>query len=525
MRLREIGRQPPLVVTALGLILLQNPLAFAQSSGFSITPVVKRGDPITDGGRFFPSEDSEGRVVGLNALNSRGDVAIDADTSGSCSVGRFLISGGESIRLADFCRQTPWGKMGLLGPVNINNHGQAAYLAGPVNGDRILSTLFLYSDGEISRIIGEGDATPVGSVFNGCGFSQPSINNSGDVAFSACIQPFGGPIGDGVFVYSGGVILKVLTDGDPFPTGGELVVNFIPPVDTFINDRGDMLFFAGLIVSPAIKERYGLFLSTEEGLKTVVLDGDPMPTGGIVMRETLTYGALNNKRDVAFLAILQDGPTKSGIFISSNGQVTKVIAEGDQTPLGGVFASQGRRLASLVRPRFNNNSAVAFYAPITNGAAPWAIFLASPRAMVKVVAIGDHLPTGGKIRDINSFALNDLGQVAFFAAVKNGPQGVFLATPLAPEITKVKVKRKGGSLELRVDGSAMITNDTVIEINGVALTDLKYPSAFQEDGGTITRVISRDARIEQLVPLGQTVEVSVFNSLTNLRSAARSFTR
>lgn len=71
----------------------------------------------------------------------------------------------------------------------------------------------------------------------------------------------------------------------------------------------------------------------------------------------------------------------------------------------------------------------------------------------------------------------------------------------------------------------MITNDTVIEINGVALDSMDYPSDFRVDGGFTTRVVSRDARLEQLLSLGQTVQVTVFNSLTNLRSNPASLTR
>ena len=43
----------------------------------------------------------------------------------------------------------------------------------------------------------------------------------------------------------------------------------------------------------------------------------------------------------------------------------------------------------------------------------------------------------------------------------------------------------------------MITNDTVIEINGVPLDAIDYPSDFREDGGFTTRLVSRDSRLEQ----------------------------
>ena len=148
--------------------------------------------------------------------------------------------------------------------------------------------------------------------------------------------------------------------------------------------------------------------------------------------------------------------------------------------------------------------------------------------MLKVVAVGDELPSGETIREIDTFALNDLGQVAFFAYGKKGkqnPLGVYVATPAPPQIKSIKVKRKKGALELRVNGKGMITSDSVIEINGLPLVELDYPADFREDGGTITRVISHDSRLQQLIPEGQTVQVTIFNSLTNKRSAATALTR
>ena len=47
------------------------------------------------------------------------------------------------------------------------------------------------------------------------------------------------------------------------------------------------------------------------------------------------------------------------------------------------------------------------------------------------------------------------------------PLGVFLATPNAPAIASVKLKQKKGALQLIVNGSALIDNDSIIEVNGV----------------------------------------------------------
>jgi hypothetical protein len=498
--------------------------AFGQSSGFNVTPIIKRGDPVSDGGRFFDCDGCEGRVIGLHALNNLGDVAIGGDISGSCFEGRFIISGGESIRLADFCQQTPFGKFGILGSVNVNDNRQAAMLVGVIVDSRIDAALLLFSEGRLTKIVQEGDISPIGTIFKGCGFGQPAINATGDVAFFACGETKEGFFfGDGVFKYSGGQISKVVVSEDPSPIGGTFALNFVPAQAVQMNQDGDVLFRAGVILGPFGPEKLGLFLATGEGIKKIEVDEDRLPSGGVVTKNTFGLGDLNNKGDVAFAVGITGGQSDSGIFLYSENRTSKIMAEGEPTPIGGKFSTLVD--PSFILPRINNNGTVAFIDKVKGGSGPSAIFLASPNAIVKVAAVGDRLPTGGKIHEITTFALNDLGQVAFYADVKKGPKGVFLATPLAPTISKIKLKHKSSGFELRVNGNGMITNDTVIEINGVALQDLSYPLDFQENGGTTTRVVSRDARLEQLIPEGQAIQVTVYNSLTNLRGAPKVFTR
>jgi hypothetical protein len=516
-----------LMALMLGQIFFAPSQASGQSGGFALTPIIKRGDAVSDGGRFFDCNSCEGRVIGLHALNNRGDVTIGADIiQGACLSGRFLISEGKDIKLADSCRMTPFGRFSLLGPANVNDQGQVAVNTGVIVNDRFVDMLLFFSQGELSQVVKEGDTTPVGTIFKGCGFGQPAINNNGDVAFHACAETAGGSFNDGVFVYSKNAMRKVIVSGDPSPFGGPFVLNFFPAQPSQINDNGDVLFRAGVRLNEST-EKQGLFLATSSGFTRILFDGDPVPSGGIIMPGTFANFDLNNKREVTFSVRLSEGTSDSGIFLYSAGQVSKIMAESDSTPLGGRFAPlvdpEGRE--DFPTPRINDNSMVAFKVRVADGSASSAIFLASPQAIIKVAAIGDNLPTGGKIKEITSFALNDFGQVAFYAEVKNGPKGIFLATPLAPEIRKIKLKRKRGRLELRVDGSAMITNDTVIEINGVALDEMSYPESFRENGGTTRRTVSRDSRLEELIPEGQSVQVAVFNRLTRLRSATVEFAR
>jgi hypothetical protein len=513
-------------------ILLFPIAATAQSTAFTITPIVKRGDPSADGGRFFDCDDCEGRINGSHAFNNRGDVALAADVvSGSCFINRYLVSGGQSFRVADFCHATEFGKLTLLGLLNLNDQAQVAINTGVTVNNKIVEMLLLYSNGTLTKIVEEGDTSPIGTIFKGCGFGEPAINNKGEVAFFACGETKDGFFsGDGAYMYSGGEIRKVVVSNDPSPIGGTFALNFIPAQAVHLNDNGDVLFRAGVILDPTIKEKLGLFLATTEGVRKIEVDGDPMPGGGVVKENTLGIGDLNNKGEAVFAVALSGGTSDLGIFLNSAGQIKKVMVVGDSSPIGGSFSAlrDPQRDQEFPIPRINDNSAVVFKAVVTNGSAPAGLFLASPKAIVKVVAIGDQIATGETIRVIDTFALNDLGQVAFFAYGKKDktkPLGVYVATPVSPQIKKIKLKSKRGVLELRVNGNAMITNDTVIEINGVPLGAIDYPSDFREDGGFTTRVVSRDPRLEQLISSGQTVQVTVFNSLTNRRSEAKAFTR
>ena len=527
---KVVVRATLMAVTILLQVYAAPSQAFAQSSGFAIAPLVKRGDPSPDGGRFFGCDDCEGRINGSHAFNKLGHAAVAAETEGRCAATLFHVTELGSTILADTCTETPYGKLGF-GSANINEQGQAAFLALPLLSGAFVGTIFLHSGGNLTRLVAQGDATPVGTVFGGCPFSEPSINNRGEVAFGACSDLDRQVFRDGVFLYSAGEIRKVVLSHDPSPIGGEFALNFFPAVDGFINDSGDVLFQAGVIIDASIREKFGLFIATHGTFEKVVVDGDGMPGGTTVRPGTLGIGDLNNNAEVAFTVALS-GTSDTGIFLRSGGAVRKIMSEGDQTPIGGTFATLDDPdlfdKAIFIRPRINDNSAVAFKAKVKNGNSPLCILLGSPRAMLKVVAVGDELPTGETIKELDTFALNDLGQVAFFAYGKKGkqnPLGVYVATPETPQIKSIKLKRKKGALELRVTGKGMINSDSVIEINGLALRDMDYPADFREDGGTITRVISRDSRLQQLIPEGQTVQVTVFNSLTNKRGAAAALTR
>lgn len=511
--------------TALGVLvmvattLLGTP---ARAQGFEFSPIVRPGEPSPDGGGFFRCDDCSVTIPGLHAFNNSGTVAIRPDP-GICPNRLFLVSQASRVLLADTCNETPVGILAGLGRVSINDLEQTVLTGAPIVDGRFVEMVLLYSGGQVTKVAAEGELTPIGTVFGGMNcftFGEPSINNNGEVAFGACTTDDIGRFFDGVFAYSGRVLRKVVVGGEPSPIGGTFSLNFLPPAQVRINNRGEMLFQAEVLFDgPPLRGTLGLFLAGQDGIKKIEVNGDQMPAGGTVTPRTFAFGDLNDNGDVAFTVGLTGTESDTGIFLYSEGSISKIMLEGETTPLGGKFSSLVSQ--RFTPPRLNNNGSVAFSAHMTDGPSPFGVFLASERAMVKVVAVGDRLPTGEKIKQIGSFALNDNGDIAFVAfraKVEFDPLGLWLATPATPTISSAALKFKRGAFELRVNGSGFITNDSVIEINGEPVDERSYPEGFRKKGGTTTRVVSRDPMLDGLIPVGQSVSITVFNPLTNKRS-------
>jgi hypothetical protein len=90
-----------------------------------------------------------------------------------------------------------------------------------------------------------------------------------------------------------------------------------------------------------------------------------------------------------------------------------------------------------------------------------------------------------------------------------------------PVITRVRLK---GGAKLQVDGVNMVTNSSVIEIDGAQEDKLKYPSAFRLANGTTTRIMTK-RDVSALLPPGEEVMITVFIPNTGQRSDPFPFTR
>jgi Subtilase family len=90
-----------------------------------------------------------------------------------------------------------------------------------------------------------------------------------------------------------------------------------------------------------------------------------------------------------------------------------------------------------------------------------------------------------------------------------------------PVITKVKFKSGG---KLVVDGAGFTTDDSEIEIDGTAVTKVKYPSDYRLPNGQTTRLITK-GDVSGLLPKGVEVAITVFTPGSGKRSEPFLFSR
>jgi subtilisin family serine protease len=93
-----------------------------------------------------------------------------------------------------------------------------------------------------------------------------------------------------------------------------------------------------------------------------------------------------------------------------------------------------------------------------------------------------------------------------------------------PSLTTVKYKKNAKTLV--VMGAQFRQGTSVIEIDGVAMPVINYPSSSQTEDGTFTVMEgTAPGRIKFFLPKRVTVQVTVYDTLTKLRSAPVAFKR
>ena len=199
-----------------------------------------------------------------------------------------------------------------------------------------------------------------------------------------------------------------------------------------INDAGDVIFFCDVNGGDSRRALF-LYQAASGQIVKVAAVGDPSPIGGTF--GAVGPGSINNNGKVVFLASPVGDTINSNLFMWDNGVVTKVAALGDPAPGGGTFSglgveSFGFQDGTFVPfgpvPDINDSDQIAFRAIVTGGITGRGIVVRTNQVDEWYVKVPDPTPIGGTYLDMQAAAINNAGQIAFFADYHPTPQTTIL---------------------------------------------------------------------------------------------------
>ena len=281
-----------------------------------------------------------------------------------------------------------------------------------------------------------------GGTLNPVAFINPTtVNASGRVAFNSQVN--GSDRNQGVFVAdSDGTISAIAIGcgglggsgnttsmcGDVSPIGGHFGGFFFGTVFTpDINDAGDVLFLCDINGGSSRRALF-LYRGISGEIVKVAAVGDPSPIGGTF--GAVGPGSLNNNGKVVFLASPVGETANSNLFTWDNGVVTKVAAVGDPAPGGGTFSALGTESFGFQDgtfipigpvPDINDSEQIAFRAIVSGGITQRGIVVRTGQDDEWYVKVPDPTPIGGTYFDIQAASINNAGQIAFFADYRPTP--------------------------------------------------------------------------------------------------------
>jgi len=256
---------------------------------------------------------------------------------------------------------------------------------------------------KVIKLVSQGEPSPLGGVFGNIG--AISFNDKEDLVFKSEIESFKGAI----FLNSGDIISSIIADGDSIAGLGKFNGIFSLGF-TSINNEGTIAFNAGLTNGSSV--RNGLFLATAQGISPIVFHGDPI-TGGTLESPKLHTHSLNNVGVFAFEGFITPQPFKQAIFTSNGSTISKAVATGEVTPIGGTF-----EFGFLNFIDFNDNGTVLFDCDIENGSSREGIFTVTNGVISKIVAQGDPSPDGKEFTVLHFHSsINNAGDIIFVASV------------------------------------------------------------------------------------------------------------
>jgi hypothetical protein len=268
----------------------------------------------------------------------------------------------------------------------------------------------------------KGRSAPGGGTFDSF-VRWPSINDAGQVAFTASLTGAPGGAVANAAIFRGGVggLVQIAREGQLAPDANGSYADFLTSsVNPLINDAGQVAFAASLAgTTGGTLDDTGLYRSSGGGVTQVARAGQPAPGGNGTLGDLPASAATNDAGQLAFVAgyvgTAGGVSDNSGIVRGDGGALVEIVRAGQDAPGGGRYSGFG----SLA---FNDNGLVAFSASVVGG--PNGFFFGGPAGVTSIARRGQAAPGGGFVGSGSVAAFNLVDQALLHAsvsAVSNGP--------------------------------------------------------------------------------------------------------
>ncbi len=282
--------------------------------------IVKLGEEVPNMPSIFSG-------VSNASTNTKGTTAFIGTYSDPDGRGLFIVENGKARIVARSGQRIAPGENYSFSehyfPSSINERDELAFLVRI--GDK--NALYIARPSGLEMIAFTGKPTPIKDAnYLGFGNRAPSINDKGEVAFSAF---FDGPdAGRGLFFRSNGETRLIARSGQALEGTNYNFTDFNAPI---INNRGDIAFIGNF----GGRSR-GIFLKTSKGIEKIALVDEPIP--GLSKDEVFnnfTQPAINDKGEIVFYAQWKN--LKAGINVGifhrdEKGNLKLLVKRGDKLP-------------------------------------------------------------------------------------------------------------------------------------------------------------------------------------------------
>ena len=359
------------------------------------TIIAASGDVAPEGGNY--------RSFTTIAVNARGQVAFDAFLTGPSTSGVI------------FCDRKKTSPISFGGnPEPAPGNFSVCIVPCITTGDVIFDTSTAIFSGEGRRtvpLVQNEDAAPGGGslILSGAYVANPN----GVIAYGAFV--LGAVSTQGIFLNNGNHTTAIASDSSVPPTGGTFLF-FGSPV---ISHNSQVAFFAGMSGGFA---DFGIYRGDGENITTIFAANQPAPGGG----RFVDFGepAINKHGDVLALALLENGPGPTGLFLGDGNDVVAIALAGQAAPKGGSYTTGGafQFFGPLI---LNDRGEAAFEVFLTGGASRSGIFRGDGVTTITIALEGTAAAgTTGTFESFGDMKMGKDGRVAFIGTLKQGVGGV-----------------------------------------------------------------------------------------------------